>query len=1134
MKKKWFLTLPPALVRGSKILRVMKLMMVMLVFFSLQISAAVVFSQDNKLSLSVNQKRIADVLEEIEEQTYYRFAFSSQFLDMSKKVSFDLRQANISEVLGTLFSDTDIDFRIEDEFIILVPKVLKNKTSSLGWQQKGNTISGKVTDPNGEPIPGASIVVKGTSKGTITDIDGNYTISEIPEDGILIFSFIGMKNQEVPILGKSTIDIHFEEETLGLDEIIVIGYGIQRKSNITGAISQVKSEDIVNRTVTRPEQALQGKTAGVEIVNTSGSPGSSPTVRIRGISSNSSSDPLYIVDGLKMDNIGAIDPNNIESMEVLKDAASAAIYGAEAGNGVILITTKKGEKGLSKITYDFQYVNQKINNMPDMMNAEEYITYMSEAGLITDFSVWENDGKPDTNWGDIAFESSIMQKHNLSFQGGNQKGNYFLSLSYLNNDGIVTGDYDVYKRLTATINGEYNIKPWLKVGTTNTIEKWERSSVGENNEYGSLITAVLQMDPLTPNLYDPDNLPLHMQQALQAAQDNGTELLTNEDGWNYGLSAYFEGEQVHPMIMRDRSESEGQNFNIIGTMYADFMPLKNLTLTSRLGYNLAAAGSISFSHDYYANGTVNSIDISAGANLSNNIYYQLENFANYNLNVENHNFTLMVGSSYSENNYLDLSGTVNKIVKDDPLFRYIAGQTEDAVKTIDGGKPTISRKLSYFGRFSYDYANKYFLQGTFRADAADLSILSERQRWGYFPAVSGGWTISEENFFKKLNSPVSFLKIRASWGQNGSIAGLGNYQWRSSIANKGSYPFVLGTGDITYQSASAPTGLGNENLKWETHEQVDIGLDGRLLNDRLSFTLDYFKKKTKDLILTGIYPSLSAGNAYPVNAGNIENSGLEFEIGWKQRIGKFNYSLNANLATLNNEVTYIHPSISRIEGASFHTYNGLSVFEEGYPAWYMRGYKFTGINDDTGEPEFADLNEDGEITDADKTMIGSAIPDYTYGITLTAEYKGFDFVIFGSGSHGNDIFQCLVRNDRPTANRLEYYYKNRWTEANPGAIAPKAGFEAQDNYFTSSAVVFDGSYFKIKQLQLGYTIPKQLIQRAFIENIRAYISLDDWFVFTDYEGFDPEASTDGGSARGFDKGSYPTSKKMVFGVNITF
>ncbi|HEX3006227.1 MAG TPA: SusC/RagA family TonB-linked outer membrane protein [Bacteroidales bacterium] len=923
-------------------------------------------------------------------------------------------------------------------------------------------------------------------------------------------------------------------EIKSLEEVVVVGYGVQKKSNVTGAISQVKGEDIENRTITRAEEALQGKSAGVQIVNTSGAPGSSPTVRIRGVASNSSSDPLYVVDGLRVSNIGSIDPNNIESMEVLKDAASAAIYGAEAGNGVILITTKKGKNGTSKLSYDFQYSIQDINNIPDMMNASEYITYMTEANRITDFSVWEKDGKPDTKWADVAFESSIMEKHNLSLQGGNDKGSYFVSLAYLKNDGIVKGDRDVYKRLTATINGEYKIKPWIKVGTTNTIEKWERSSVSENNEYGSLVTSVLQLDPLTPDVYDPDKLPLHMQQAKQAAEDKGTVLMTNDKGQYYGLSAYYIAEQVHPMIMRDRTFSKGQNFNIVGTIYGDFTPFKNFVLTSRLGYMLSAAGSNSFSPDFYANGTVSSLNISANADLANTIYYQWENFANYNLAVNKNTFNLMAGTSFSENNYLNLSGSVNKITKDDPLFWYIAGQTGDAVKTVSGGRPVTSAKLSYYGRFNYNYANKYFFEALFRADAADLSILSKTQRWGYFPAFSAGWTLSEENFMKNLNTPISYLKVRGSWGQNGSIAGLQDYSWRSSISNTGSYPFILDGETVEYISGSAPSGLGNSELKWETHQQFDIGVDIRAFGDRLSFAVDYFKKKTKDLILTGITPSLSTGSTYPVNAGNIENSGIEIELGWKQNLNDFHYGVSANLATLHNEVTYIHPSISRINGASFHTYTGLSVFEKGYPAWYMRGYKFTGIDDATGEPQFADISGDGEIGDADKTKIGSAIPDYTYGLTLSAGYKGFDFVVFGTGSQGNDIFQALVRNDRPTANRLKYYYDNRWTPQNKTASAPKAGFSAQDNYFTSSAVVFDGSYFKVKQIQLGYTIPKSISKKWFVENARVYTSLDDWFVFTEYKGFDPEASTNGGSARGFDKGSYPNSRKVVFGINVTF
>lgn len=1113
----------------NKLLKTMRLILLLIFMSTLGLSAKNLYSQETKISLNLENATLRDILKEIGRKSDFSFWYKNNELNEGQKMSLSLKDQTIDKILEIALQNQDLTYEIKDKVII----IYSNEVEPKSVQQA--KITGKIIDAStGDPLPGVNITIEGTTLGTISDNDGKYSVEVPRENAILIFSFVGYVSEKVQIQGQSILDIKLVPDIKSLEEVVVVGYGIQKKSNVTGAISQVKSDDIENRTITRAEEALQGKSAGVQIVNTSGAPGSSPTVRIRGVSSNSSSDPLYVVDGLRVSNIGSIDPNNIESIEVLKDAASAAIYGAEAGNGVILITTKKGKSGMSKLSYDFQYSIQDINNIPEMMNAREYITYMTEANRITDFSVWENDGRPDTKWADVAFESSIMEKHNLSLQGGNDKGNYFVSLAYLNNNGIVKGDHDIYKRLTATINGEYKIKPWIKVGTTNTIEKWERSSVSENNEYGSLVTAVLQLDPLTPDVYNADNLPLHMQQAQQAAEDKGTVLLTNENGQYYGLSAYYIAEQVHPMIMRDRSFSKGQNFNIVGTIYGDFTPFKNFVLTSRLGYMLSAAGSNSFSHDYYANGTVSSVNVSAAADLSNTVYYQWENFANYNLSLNKNFFNIMAGTSFSENNFLNLSGNVNKITKDDPLYWYIAGQTGDAVKTISGGRPALSAKLSYYGRFNYNYASKYFFEALFRADAADLSILSKTQRWGYFPAFSAGWTISEENFMKNLGTPISFLKLRGSWGQNGSIAGLTDYSWRSSISNVGSYPFMIDGETITYISGSAPAGLGNPELKWETHEQLNIGFDLRVFNDRLSFSMDYFKKKTKDLILTGITPSLSTGSTYPVNAGNIENSGLEFEVSWKQKHNDFQYGINANLATLTNEVTYIHPSISRINGASFHTYTGLSVFEKGYPAWYMRGYKFTGIDDATGEPQFADLNNDGEIGDADKTMIGSAIPDYTYGITLSAAYKGFDFVIFGSGSQGNDIFQALVRNDRPTANLLKYYYDNRWTTENTHASAPKAGFLAQDNYFTSSAVVFNGSYFKIKQIQLGYNLSPKVIKKFFIENARFYVSLDDWFVFTDYEGFDPEASTNGGSARGFDKGSYPNSRKVVFGVNVTF
>ena len=998
-------------------------------------------------------------------------------------------------------------------------------------------VTGKVIDDLGEPMIGVSVQVKGTTSGAITDIDGNYSVNVEP-GATLVFSYVGYIPQEHVVKG-GTLNVTLKEDTETLEEVVVIGYGVQKKSSVTGAISQVKAADMENRTITTAAQALQGKTAGVQLITSSGGPGETPTIRVRGYSSNVASDPLYVVDGVRLSDISGIDPNDIESMEVLKDAASAAIYGAEAGNGVILITTKKGRPGQTKISYDFQFASQSIARVPKLMNAQEYIAYMTEAApggtsLIPVSSIEANwDGVTDTDWVDAIFENSKMQKHNLSFAGGSDRGSYYLSLTYLNNNGIIVGNNDKYNRMTATINADYKIKPWLKVGTTNQIEKYSVRRVTGQNAYGSTLSAVLMMDPLTAPTYSPDNLPANMQNLL----NQGRDLMQAPNGDYYGVSAFFEGENYNPLIMMNNNITRNSGFNVTGSIFADLMPFDGFTFTSRFGYRLSGARSSGVNLPFYGNSTQSNLFTSVNGQSSTTIYYQWENFANYMKTfADAHTVSAMVGMSFQEQTYDYVSGSLaangeHAITQNDPLFYFLNYAAASATKTV-GGEKTRTAKMSYYGRVGYDYKGRYMVQASLRADAADLSLLPASNRWGYFPAVSAGWTVSEEKFFQPIRNYVTNLKIRASWGQNGSLAALSNYPYSVLMAASGMYPF---TNANAFVNGYAPNSMGNDELKWETSEQLNIGFDARFLRDRLTFSMDWFNKKTKDLLVTGTTPSLVVGGTVsPINAGNVENKGFEFELGWRDNIKDFSYSVRANLATLKNKVTYLDPSLDRVVGTQFHTYP-LSYFEEGYPVYYFRGYQFAGIDPATGDPTFKDLNGDNVINDDDRTYIGDAIPDFTYGITLTAAWKGLDLTVFGTGSAGNDIYNASFRPDQTKANHLkEIYFDDRWTVDNPHGTKPRAGANYMERYITSDAVVFDGSFFKIKQIQLGYTLPKTWLKKAFINNLRVYCSLDDFFTFTSYPGFDPEASANSTNGMGIDMGGYPSSKKVVFGFNIEF
>ena len=991
-------------------------------------------------------------------------------------------------------------------------------------------IKGTVIDENGEPVIGATVAdMSNTKNATITDFDGNFVIN-VKSGQTITISYIGYETQTVA--AKNGMTVRLQPDNKVLDEVVVVGYGVQKKSSVTGAISQVKPEDMENRTIANAQQALQGKTSGVQIISTSAAPGSSPTVRVRGYSSNKSSEPLYVVDGVRLSDISGIDPATIASMEILKDAASAAIYGAEAGNGVVLITTKKGKAGQGKISYDFMWTDETLARIPKMLSAQEYKQYMLEGKLFTeDFFNANWDGKTDTKWTDVAFNHGHMQKHNLSFTGGNDRGNYYLALSYLKNDGIVKGDADVYKRLTATINGEYKIKDWLKVGTTNQVEKYDVRQVSTNNEYGSLLTSVLMMDPLTPDTYG-NTLP----QNLQMVQSMGKKFLQDENGNYYGVSQFYNGEQYHPMIMRDNGLSKNSGFNVTGSIYGDFTLIPHLTVTSRFGYRMSGARSSSTSLPFYGN-AVQSRDYVGQSNTSSTtIYYQWENFANYMQTFGGHTVSAMVGISFQDSSYDFVTGSLDPngedaLKKNDPLFYYLNYANASATKGISG-ETTSNTKYSYFGRLGYDFLGRYMLQASLRADAADLSKLSPKKRWGYFPAVSVGWTISEEPILQPLKKVFDSLKFRASWGQNGSLSALSGYSYSTDIALGGLYAFTPG---IQYTQAAAPSTLGNDDLKWETSEQLNFGLDGILLGGRMTFGIDYFIKKTKDLLVWNTTPSLIiGGSTSPINAGNVENRGFEFELGWRDHIGDFNYGIRGNLSTLKNEVTYIDPSITRLAGSTFHTYT-ITYFEQGFPVYYFRGFEFDKINPETGDPMFKDINGDKLVTNDDLTNIGNAIPDFTYGLTLTAAYKGFDLTVFGTGSYGNKIFNCINRPDYATSNKMkEVMFDNRWTPTNPNGTVPRAGANDIEKYVDSSAMIYDGSYFKIKQIQLGYTLPKNLLSKVGISHTRVYASLDDFFTFSSYPGFDPEAAANATTGMGVDKGAYPTSKKVVLGFNIEF
>ncbi len=995
-----------------------------------------------------------------------------------------------------------------------------------------------VAEKDAEPLIGVAIVEKGTGNGTVTDIDGNFSL-KVNDKAVLVLSYVGYVTQQIEPKGNAPLTIRMEEDNKILDDVVVVGYGVQKKSDVTGSIASVRSEDLQNRSTSDAASALMGKAAGVQILNASGAPGDGGQIRVRGYSSNSGNiGPLIIVDGLKVSDISYLDPEMIESMEILKDAASAAIYGAQAGNGVVLITTKSGKKGTGKIFYNNQFSLNSLSRDLKIMNAEQYIQFGKEFGWLSDQNLKDvGYNGCDTNWGDEVFTPTWTQRHTVGFQGGNDQGHYYLSLNNIDYNGIFKGDKDVFKRLTLQVNADYKIKKWLQVGTNTSIEKRSSKSVSQHSDNGSAMLAAVTSSPLFPVMVDEAGLTDYMRTALA---DGKRVLEADKPGYYWSLPLLGETQGGNPFIRRDASEDSSQGINVRGTVFANLTPHKDVTITSRFGYRITQSNSHSYSAPYEASATINSKEyrISATANTGN--YYQWENFANYNHTFNKvHNVAAMVGMSYTESNSDNVTATANGIdilSGYEPNFHYLNYVLSNAgtTKTISNA-PGQSTNISYFGRLAYTFSDRYNLQFNFRADAFDSSKLDKDARWGYFPSVSAGWTLSNEKFFKEnVNRDlISNVKLRASYGVNGNVNVLNNYQYATSIAYNGQwYQYDPMSIDLSY--GSMPSGLANPKLTWETSKQLDLGLDFRMFKDRLSVGIDYYNKKTDDLLIT-INPSAMVGiPTYIVNAGSVENSGLELELTWKDRIGDFAYSVSGNIATLKNKVSYLDPSVPRIRGTEPQGVKLHTAFEQGATVWYMRGFKADGVDPVTGEGKYKDINGDGIIDDNDLTDVGSGIPDLTYGITINMAYKNFDLTIFGTGVYGNEIFPSAFRIDRPSCNAYSYYFENRWTPEHTHAKVP--ALSTWDQTFLSSTLnVFDGSFFKIKQIQLGYTVPKSLLRKVNVESLRVFTSLDNFICFSDYPGLDPEtAQTTASSALGIDMGSYPTSKSFILGLNLTF
>lgn len=961
-------------------------------------------------------------------------------------------------------------------------------------------VQGKVLDTTGEALIGATVLVKGTNVGTTTDFDGSFSLNLPENQNMLQISYTGYSSLEVDMTGLSNYTATLTESSELLDEVVVIGYGRQKKSVVTGAVGKVNVEQLKNRSPGRLESSIQGTVAGISITPTSGAPDAGFKVKIRGTGSNGPTEPLYIVDGMRTRDISFIEPANIASLEVLKDAASASIYGAEGANGVILITTKNGSGGSKGVSYGFQAGQQTYRGNMELMNTTQWKQYLTDAGVD---GIDEIDTAQNTNWLDELFESTPVMRHTLGFDGGNEKLSYHFGANYFNQAGIIGGsDNSNFNRISANVGLKSEVTDRLTIGANLTAasEKSIGANFGDVNTGGILANSIL-MDPSTPVVYT-DKIP----DFVAAADQN---LLTRDKNGNiYGLSQITDGEIINPFISLSQRNGDGANDKtIFGSVYGTLEIIDGLSITSRFGYDNVNGTFHNWSPAYFATPTRQSTTAGSTYRLFNSTGYQWENFINYELGLaENMTLDLLAGTSIYSTTFNQLSGSAAGLVTGTQEASYIDGSESD--NNVIGANVQ-QRQQAFFGRASLNISDKYLLMASLRRDGT--SLFSNNNQWKNYPGVSAGWVFSRESFMSD-GGFFNFGKLRASWGQAGSLSGVQPGDGQSLLQALFQY---------SGGAAIDPASLANPNLTWETSEQLNIGIDLGMLDDRLTLSIDYFDKLTKDLITTSSPPEFIGNNAPLVNAGTMKNTGVEFELGYKNNDNpKFKYQVSANLTTLKNEVTELN-AVDILQGSQ-----GVGVswrpaaFEVGQPAWYFRGYQTDGLNAD-GTPNIIDNDGDGIITPSDYGFIGSPHPTLLYGGIVNLEFGGgFDFTLFVQGQSGNDILMGFNRTDRARGNKPTVFLEDDF-------FAPNIDGQGYESDF----MVFDGSFTRIKQIQLAYDFGDKV---SFLKNLRLFVSMEDYFTFTKYPGLDPEVGSQFNDGLGIDRGTYPIPGRIIFGGSTNF
>ncbi len=993
-----------------------------------------------------------------------------------------------------------------------------------------NSLEGTVTsDQDKSSLPGVNVYNASTGQGTVTNFDGYYSIDVSIGDS-LQFSFIGMQEKKIVYQGEETLNISLISSSIELEELVLIGYTYQKKSVVTGAIASIKSEDIERTSNLRVENALQGKVAGVQVTSSSGQPGEPLTVRIRGTGTTGNPDPLYIVDGFQAGGIDYLNPSDIESIEILKDAASASIYGSRGANGVVLIQTKSGKKGDMQVNYDMYYGIQNPIKKIDLLNAQQYGILMNEAA--------NNAGRPrifddpnalgeGTDWQEeILYRNAPIQEHSLSVSGGSDQGVYSSSFSYFNQDGIIGKGKSNFERYSFRLNTDQKSNKFA-YGTRLYYSHIKKKGIEPNLEFGQPLSSALNIDPVTP--------------------------VKNEDG-SWGESPYIAQEVVNPVAQLDIINRNYKLDKIVGNLYGELEIVKNLKIKSSFGVDFAYGVDDNYQPEYRLNSSVRNDISSVGKTINRWYTWNWENTLNYYVNFSEHNISGLVGMSMMEHVGENLSGSKENLLTNNPDQAYIDMATNPDSERA-GGAGWHSALLSYFGQVHYSYADKYLLTGTLRLDGS--SKFGPENRFALFPSVSAGWVISEENFFFPSSNFISFTKLRVSWGQNGNQE-IGDYKYTSLIVANSNYYF--GNPSLL-NSGAQPANVDNPEIQWETSEQTNIGLDIRFFDNKLNFAFDWYNKETKGLLVEAPIPGFIGNYPPTVNAGDVYNRGIELELGYKDHIGDFNYNVQFNISYNKNEVTYIGNDEGIIHGAGVSTtMDDICRAEEGYPIGYFWGYEVDGVFQNNqeiidynldgnviqpyarpGDFKFKDNNGDGEITDEDRVMIGNPNPDVFMGINLGAEYKRFDLNIFFQGAFGHQLFYGVRRYDLNVAN-YDTDMLNRWLGEGSTNEYPRVTLNDQNGNLSkpSDYFVHDASYLRLKNVQLGYSFPIRFGETILIKNARVYISAQNILTITKYKGFDPELGAKPVDNRsnpldvGIDRGVYPQPWTIMVGANINF